>query len=169
MLGCALLVAAAGVRIAADRDEDTGQPGTWARALVVAGAVLVVVGTILPFNDGPVPTRNDSGAVIDRDGGWWAFEPIAAAVFAVAAAFVLGRRRSVAGGVMIAIGTFLSVLWAARYIGFPAWQPDDISSIGTGGIVGLAGGIVILVAGLLARPSASSGRIAAGRPVEEVS
>lgn len=70
---------------------------------------------------------------------------------------------------MIAIGTFLSVLWAARYIGFPAWQPDDISSIGTGGIVGLAGGIVILVAGLLARPSASSGRIAAGRPVEEVS
>ena len=169
LLGCAMLVAAAGVRIAADRDEDTGQPGTWARALVVAGAVLVVVGTILPFNDGPVPTRNDSGAVIDRDGGWWAFEPIAAAVFAVAAAFVLGRRRSVAGGVMIAIGTFLSVLWAARYIGFPAWQPDDISSIGTGGIVGLAGGIVILVAGLLARPSASSGRIAAGRPVEEVS
>jgi hypothetical protein len=169
LLGCTLLAVAAGVRIAADRDVDAGRPGTWARALVVAGAVLVVVGTILPFNDGPVPTRNDSGAVIDRDGGWWAFEPIAAAAFAVAAAFVLGRRRSVAGGVMIAIGTFLSVLWAARYIGFPAWQPDDISSIGTGGIVGLAGGLVILVAGLLARPSAASGRIPSGRPVEEVS
>lgn len=168
LLGSALLVAAAGVRIATDRDEHAGQPGTWSRALVVAGAVLVVVGTILPFNDGPVPTQNDSGAVIDRDGGWWAFEPIAAAVFAVAAAFLLARRRGVARGVMIAIGTFLSVLFAARYIGFPAWQPDNISSIGTGGIVGLAGGLVILVAGLLARPSASSGRIASGRPVEEV-
>ncbi len=152
LAGCLLLVGSAAVRIAADREERDAGSGWLPRALVIGGAALVVVGAIVPFNDGPDPTRKGTGALIDRDGGWWAFEPIAAAAFAVGASFFLTRGRAVASGTLIGLGTFLSLLWAGRYILYPYWQPDTISSVGKGGLIGLAGGLAILVGGLLARP-----------------
>jgi hypothetical protein len=74
----------------------------------------------------------------------------------------------VARGVLIGIGTFLTLLWAARYIGFVAWQPDEVSSVAAGGFVGLAGGVAILLGGLLAPPTERGGRLASARPAEEV-
>ena len=155
LVGSLLLVAAAVVRLLADRDE-AGSAGALPVALVIAGAALVVAGTVLPFNDGPVPTANDRTAIIDRNEGWDAVETIGAAVLAVAVAFFLGRRRTAASGALIGIGTFLVLLFGGRYIGFPWWQPDTISSVATGGFVGLAGGAAILAAGLMARPRAGA-------------
>lgn len=154
LVGCLLLVAAAVVRLLADREEAGGTAGALPVALVIAGAVLVVAGTVLPFNDGPVPKSNDQTTIVSRDGGWWAVETIGAALLAVGASFLLGRMRSVASGVLIGIGTFLVLLFAGRYIGYPWWQPDDISHVAVGGFVGLAGGAAILAGGLVARPKA---------------
>ena len=154
LVGCLLLAAAAVVRLLADREDAGGAPGALPVVLVIAGAVLVVAGTVLPFNDGPVPKANDTTAIIDRDGHWWAVETIGAALLAVGVSFLLGRMRSAASGVLIGIGTFLVLLFAGRYIGFPWWQPDDISHVAVGGFVGLAGGAAILAGGLVARPKA---------------
>jgi hypothetical protein len=152
LVGCLLLVAAAVVRLLTDREAAAGAAGVLPVALVIAGAALVVAGTVLPFNDGPVPTRNDMTAIVDRDGGWWALETVGAAVLAVGASFLLGRMRSAASGALIGIGTFLVLLFAGRYIGYPWWQPDEVSQVAAGGFAGLAGGAAILAGGLVARP-----------------
>jgi hypothetical protein len=168
LIGCLLLVAAATIRLLADPERsDAGVP--WLPvALVLGGAALVLVGTIIPFNDGQVSTGRGRGALIDRESGWWAVETVGAAALAVVASLFLGRSRTVARGVLIGIGTFLTLLWAARYIGFVAWQPDEVSSVAAGGFVGLAGGVAILLGGLLAPPTERGGRLASARPAEEV-
>ena len=148
LVGSLLLVAAAVVRLLADREEG-GALGALPLVLVIAGAALVVAGTFIDFNDGP---RIKQPAIIDRNGGRVAIEPIGAALLAVGVAFLLGRRRSAASGALIGLGTFLVLLFAARYIGFPASQPNTISSVAEGGLVGLAGGAAILAGGLVALP-----------------
>jgi hypothetical protein len=152
LIGCLVLVAAAVVRLRADREDAGAAASVLPFALVIAGAVLVVAGTVLPFNEGPVPKDNDLTTIVSRDGGWWAVETIGAALLAVGASFLLGRRRSAASGVLIGIGTFLVLLFAGRYIGYVWWQPNDISEVAAGGFVGLAGGAAILAGGLVARP-----------------
>ena len=154
LVGSLLLVAAAVVRLLADREEAGGRVPILPVALVIGGAALVVAGTVLPFNDGPTPTASGQTAIADRHDGWDAVEPIGAAILAVGAAFLLGRMRSAASGALIGLGTFLVLLFAARYIGFPWFQPDEISSIAVGGFVGLAGGIAILAGGFVALPRA---------------
>ena len=154
LLGSLLLVAAAVVRLLAD-PEEPGHAGTLPVALVIAGAALVLVGTLIPFNDGP---EIELPAIIDRHQRWDAVETIGSAVLAVGVAFLLGRRRSAASGALIGIGTFLVLLFAARYIGYPWWQPDNISHVAAGGFVGLAGGAAILAGGLVARPRAEAAR-----------
>jgi len=152
LIGCLVLVAAAVVRLRADREDAGAAAGVLPVALVIAGAVLVVAGTVLPFNEGPVPKDNDLTTIVSRDGGWWAVVTIGAALLAVGASFLLGKRRSLASGVLIGIGTFLVLLFAGRYIGYVWWQPNDISEVAAGGFVGLAGGAAILAGGLVARP-----------------
>jgi hypothetical protein len=156
LVGSLLLAGAAMVRLLADR-EDAGPAGSLPLILVLAGAVLVVAGTLLPFNDGPVPTQNDRRAIVDRHEGWDAVETIGAAALAVGIAFLLGRWRTAASGALIGLGTFLVLLFAGRYIGFPWFQPDHVSSVAIGGFVGLAGGAAILAGGLVAQPRAGAG------------
>ena len=149
LIGCILIVAAAAVQIAARREETDPGPYWVARALVLGGAALVAVAAFVPFNDHPEVRIQ---ALVDRADGWNALEALGPAALAVAVSIFLGRRRAVASGVLIALGIFLSTLWAARYIGFPAWQPEADASLGLGGFIGLAGGLAILAGGLLARP-----------------
>ncbi len=149
LLGCALLVAAAAVRMTAQPGEPDPRPDWTARVLALGGAGLVVLAAFVPFNDAP---GVGDQTLFDRAAGWNAVEALGPAAIAVAASFFLGRRRAVASGVLIALGTFLSVLWAARYIGFPAWQPAADASLGVGGFIGLGGGLAILAGGVLARP-----------------
>jgi hypothetical protein len=150
LISCAALAAAAVLRLRADPAARLGPPGWLPVALALGGAALVVVGTIAPFNDGPQPTRTGQTAIIDRDGGWWAVETVGCALLAIGAAFFLGRRRAAASAALIALGTYLVLLFAGRYIGYPAWQPDTISSIAWGGFLGVAGGAAILIAGVAA-------------------
>jgi TIR domain len=164
LAACVVLVAAAGVRIATLPKEREPRAGLLALLLVLGGAALVVLGTIVPFNDGPAVEMT---SLIDRNGGWRAVEPIGAAILAVVLVFLTGRLAG-ASSAVIGLGTYLTLLWGARYIGFPAWQPDDVSSIAAGGFIGLAGGLAVLVGGVLARPQARRGTIPRGRPAQEV-
>ena len=152
LISCGALVAAAILRLRADPARRLGPPGWLPVVLALGGAALVVAGTLAPFNDGPQPTRTGQTAIIDRDGGWWAVETVGCALFALGAVFLLGRRRAAAGGALIALGTYLALLFAGRYIGYPAFQPNEISSIALGGFLGLAGGAAILAAGIAAGP-----------------
>lgn len=164
LAGCVVLVVAAGVRIATLSKEREPRAGPLALLLVLGGAALVVLGTIVPFNDGPAVEMT---SLIDRNGGWRAVEPIGAALLAAVLVFLTGRLAG-ASSAVIGLGTYLTLLWGARYIGFPAWQPDDVSSIAAGGFIGLAGGIAVLVGGILARPQARRGTIPGSRPAQEV-
>jgi hypothetical protein len=164
LAGSVLLAATAGVRIATDRKDPERRAGPLPLVLVLVGAGLVVLGTIVPFNDGPAVEMT---SLIDRNGGWRAVEPIGAAVLAGVLVFLTGRLAG-AGSAVIALGTYLTLLWGARYIGFPGWQPDDVSSVAPGGFIGLAGGLAILVGGLLVRTQARRGTIRSGRPAQEV-
>jgi len=165
LLGCLLLAAAAVPRIAADR-EDPGEDVGWLpRVLVLAGVAIVVAGTIVPFNDGPRPQESGLGAVIDRDGGWEAFAPIAIAVLAGAASFFLttGRSRLVACGAIIGLGAFATLLWV-RYLAVPMLQPDTISSVAPGAFLGFGGAVAILAGGLVARTRLRSAAVPGGVP-----
>ena len=156
LLGCLLLAGAAAVRIWAQREEPDAAPNWLPRVLVVSGAAVVVVAAFVPFND--VADRT----LLNR-GGWNALEALGPAALAVAASFFLGMRRAVASGTLIALGVFLSALWAARYIGFPVWQANEDAEVGPGGFIGLGGSLAILVGGLVARPSARTRRLSSER------
>jgi TIR domain len=148
LVGCALLTAAALLRIAVEGEERDSGPFLLPRLFVLGGAALVVVATMVPFTTGALKAQT----VLERTTNWYAVEPILTAVFAVAVALVLGRARTGASGALIALGVFLGLLWASRYIAFPAWQVNDAASIALGGFLGLAGGVAILLGGLRARP-----------------
>jgi hypothetical protein len=159
LLGCLLLAGAAAVRIGAQREEPDSAQNWLPRALVLSGAALVVVAAFVPFNVSEVGDRT----LLDRGGGWSSLEALGPAALAVATSFFLGTRRAVASGALIALGVFLTGLWAARYVGFPALQSDDIAEVGLGGFIGLGGGLAILVGGLVARPSARTRRLSSER------
>jgi hypothetical protein len=166
LLGCGLLAAAAGIRIVADREQP--RPGGLGipRMLVIGGAALVVAGTMIPFTSSE---ELNAQTVFERNGSWRALELIGTAAFAVAASLGLARARTVASGALIALGVFLALVWAARYVAFPVWQLDDPASIGAGGVIGCAGGLAILIGGLRARPRERDGRTSSVRPVEGAS
>jgi uncharacterized membrane protein YidH (DUF202 family) len=162
LVGCGLLVAAALIRSAADRDERDRRASMVPQLLVVVGAVLVVVATMVPFTS---DSSLEAQTVFERNKGWPALEPIGCAVFAVAVSLFLAKRRLVAGGALIALGFFLVLLWGARYVVFPIWQVDSAGTIAAGGFIGLAGGLAILFGGLRARPRARAGSVpSVGRP-----
>lgn len=81
----------------------------------------------------------------------------------------LAKWRTAASGALIALGCFLSLLWAARYIGFPVWRLGDAGSIAPGGFIGAAGGLAILVGGLYAHARARAGRMRSVGRTQEVS
>jgi hypothetical protein len=152
LIGCALLVVAVLIRVSADREERDRGAFVLPRVLVLGGAALVVVATVVPYT-----TSDDLNAqsVFERTTNWHAFEPILAAAFSVAVVLSLGRARVVSSGALIALGAFLALLWASRYIAYPAWQVNDAASIALGGFLGLAGGLAIMVGGLRARRRAA--------------
>ena len=71
-------------------------------------------------------------------------------------------RRLLGAGLLIALGIASATLWL-RYLGVPIIAPDNAGSFGVGGLAGLAGGLLILAAGLLVwRTEASADRAAPG-------
>lgn len=162
LVGCLLLAAAAIWRSARGPGEagDEDDVGSLPRGLVLLGAVLVVAGTFVPFNDGPGIQKQ---TLVER--GWDAFEPIGMAVFAVAAAFFLGvaGRRMLACGALLGLGTVAVLVWV-RLLAVPALQPDSISSPGPGAFLGLAGAVAVLVGGLVAHSRLTKAGLPGGVP-----
>jgi uncharacterized membrane protein YidH (DUF202 family) len=161
LVGCLLLAAAAIWRSARGPGEagDEEKVGSLPRGLVLVGAVLVVAGTMVPFNDGPGIQKQ---TLVER--GWDAFEPIGMAVFAVAALFFLAAgRRMLACGALLGLGTISVLVWL-RLLAIPALQPDSISSPGPGAFLGLAGAAAVLVGGLVAHSRLTKAGLAGGVP-----
>ncbi len=142
--GAALLIAA-GIWLAllnAPSGDPAAPLGNLVPALLVAAAVLVVLGSVIPFN-GEIDRR------VVPDEGWLAIDPIVIPLAALAALVLLrSGRRLLAAGVLIALGIESATLWL-RYLGVPIIAPDSGGSFGLGAAAGLAAGVVILVAGLV--------------------
>jgi hypothetical protein len=64
-------------------------------------------------------------------------------------------RRLLGAGLLIALGIASATLWL-RYLGVPIIAPDFGGSFGMGAAAGLAGGLLILAAGLLVWRSEAS-------------
>jgi hypothetical protein len=78
-------------------------------------------------------------------------DPIGTAIaVVVAVGLLLARRRSLAAGLLIALGIGSTLLWV-RYIGIPLAQwsatNENVASPQAGGFVGLAGGVLVFCAG----------------------
>jgi hypothetical protein len=120
--------------------------------VLLAGAALMVVGASIPFN------VDDGANRIIVGQNWWCADPIGTAVgVVIAAALLYGGLRSLAAGILIAIGIASLLLWA-RYIGVPLLQWIDVhgqkGKPEAGGFVGAAGAFLVLLTGwALARTS----------------
>jgi hypothetical protein len=97
------------------------------------------------------------------DEDWLAIDAIVIPLAALGALVLLTLgRRLLAAGVLIALGIAGATLWL-RYLGVPIIAPDTAGSFGVGAAAGLAGGLLILAAGLLVwRSEASVDRAAPG-------
>jgi hypothetical protein len=141
----AVLLIAAGVRVALLYVPSPDPPtplGILVPALLVAAAVLVVVGSVTPFN-GKLERK------VVPDEGWLAVDPIVIPLAALGVLILLTLgRRLLAAGVLIALGLASATLWL-RYLGVPIIAPDFGGSFGPGAAAGLAAGVLILVAGLV--------------------
>lgn len=138
-----------------------------AAVVTAVGAILIVWACALP--DLYLPAGNsrtsfsifNSGAAGDL---WFAVEPVGVAVISVAAALIImlanrsARVRLLATGLLFGFGIQTVLLFAGYE--FYVRSPDHA---GPGGAVGILGGILLLVAGLLAAASRpASAAVAAG-------
>lgn len=122
------------------------------RLFALAGCGLVIAATFVPTNGGgragyPYAIFDAS---IQREFQLYAAEPVAAAVLAVGAAFVLLRRSpSFAAGVLLALGVQSLLLFSA-HVGVATFGNPQYNSFRPGGLLGMAGALVFITAGLLA-------------------
>jgi hypothetical protein len=122
------------------------EPARSATAFVaVLGAAMLVVGAVIPFN-----VATPGGNRVVASDSWLGVDPIGTALAVLAAVTLLftGRRR-LAAGLLIALGLGSALLWA-RYVGIPVTQwlhTEGVASPRVGGLIGLAGSLVVLGAG----------------------
>jgi hypothetical protein len=113
--------------------------------VALIGAAMLVVGALIPFN-----LENGTNDRVVAELGRLAVDPIATAVAVVfAVGLLFARRRSLAAGLLIALGICSALLWV-RYIGIPLAQwttNENVASPQAGGFVGLAGGVLVFCAG----------------------
>jgi hypothetical protein len=145
---------------------DTPEPGgrdsfVWLGApALVMGAILILIGTVIPFNNGG-PAARDSHTIFPSSG---AFDALAAAAVAVAVLIPAVRpRRALLGGLLLAVGIESVTLWL-RYVGVPIVEDRDVASPAVGGFSGLLGAMLVLAAGCLALWSPQLGRARARTP-----
>jgi hypothetical protein len=154
MLGVAAVIAARDVSKRVPAESPNEPRYTLTAFAAIAGAAMLVVGTVIPFN-----IAKPGGDRIILSEQWFAADPFATALATVVAVGLLFTgRRSLAAGLLLALGLASALLWV-RYVGIPIAQwstPNDVASPQAGGFVGLAGSVVVFCAGW---------RLAAVRPV----
>ena len=138
ILGGVLLVAAAVWLSLAAPDPSTATHDALVAVLALAGAVLILVGTLVPFSD-----FQGSSSIVDRD--WSATLPfVCAGATAVLAAVVYWTGfRALWLGALIAIG-ICSCLLFVRFIGVPVIRSDGL---GAGAFLGAIGSLLAIAAG----------------------
>jgi CHAT domain-containing protein len=114
---------------------------------VAVGAMLVIVGCLLPFNGGGHDPAHYRRAILPDEGSQ-AIEPLVLGIALVALVLVLRYLPlALAAGCLIALGIDGVTLWI-RYAGIPVVEDQSKASAAAGGFVGIAGGVVALVIGL---------------------
>ena len=141
ILGGVLLVAAAVWLSRTAPDPSTARNDALVTVLGLAGAALIVLGTVVPFSD--VPRLGGYQTIVSR--GWSPTLPfVCAATAAVLAAAVYRTGlRALWLGALMAIG-ICSCLLFVRYIGVPMIRSDGL---GPGAFLGLAGSVLAVAAG----------------------
>ena len=142
----AVLLIVAGVRLARLNPtsvEPAAPLGIIVPALLVGAAALTMIGVVVPFNR----AGDDKAVVPDED--WLAVDPVVIPLVALGVLVLLtSGRRLLAAGLLIAFGLASATLWL-RYLGLPIVAPASKATFGPGGLAGLAGGLLILAAGLV--------------------
>lgn len=122
------------------------EPARGATAFVaVLGAAMLVVGAVIPFN-----VATPGGNRVVASDSWLGADPIGTALAVLAAVtLLLAGRRNLAAGLLVALGLGGALLWV-RYVGIPVAQwfhTEGVASPRAGGLIGLAGSLIIFGAG----------------------
>jgi TIR domain len=119
------------------------------RATAVLGAVVMVLGMVVNFNNGGrAPEHVGAGSVFDKNAfERWDLLVIAAVAAAIGLlAPILRAPRPLLGGALVACGVGTVCIWP-RFIAIPLIENRSLSSPGAGGFIGVAGAALILFAG----------------------
>ena len=145
LVGGALVLAAGFVALRATR-EVASERNVAAAVSGLAGAVLLIVATVIPFNGGGA--GGDSQKVTRKFEE--AFDPIVVTLaIAVIAFLLLARwRHAELSAALLTLGLLAGLLWV-RYLGVPMLQDSNVGSFAPGGLVGLAGAGLVVLAGYL--------------------
>ena len=128
-----------------------------AAVVTAVGAILIIWACALPDLHIPAGNGRTSFSIFNSGGGgdlWFAVEPVGVAIIGVIAALIImlanrsARLRLLAAGVLVGFG-IQTVLLFAGY----EFQVRSPNHAGPGGAVGILGGIVFLVAALIAAAS----------------
>ena len=124
----AVLLVVAGVRLSRLDPTSVGPAaplGILVPSLLVAAAVLTMIGVVVPFNE-----KRDRQVVPDED--WLAVDPVVIPLLALGVLVLLTMgRRLLAAGLLIALGIASATLWL-RYLGVPIIAPESVGSFGRG-------------------------------------
>ncbi len=138
---CALVVVGSKLAGLTQDRHVTGRTRLVAAVLAVLGAVLVVVGSAVDYNE--VNSKS-----ILADDGWFALDPLAGALVGLGAVFVGRGSGRIGAGILVAAGLVGLALWP-RFFGVPMALDDNVGSPGAGGFIGLAGSVLLVAAGVV--------------------
>ena len=137
----------AGVRLAQLAHTQLVRRDGRLNVVLAVGAVLVVVGCLLPFNGGGGDPAHYRRAILPDEGSQ-AIEPLILGIALGALVVVLRYLPpALAAGCLLALGIDGVTLWI-RYAGIPVVEDQSVASVAAGGFVGIAGGVIAVVIGL---------------------
>jgi hypothetical protein len=141
-----ILVLAAGFLVLRATPEVKSARNVGAAMFGIAGALVMIVATAVPFNGGG--SSGDEQKVTRAFGE--AFDPILTSLaIAVIAALLLGRQRHAElSAALLTLGVLDALLWI-RYFAVPLLQDSSFGSFAPGGLVGLAGAALVVLGGYL--------------------
>jgi cytochrome c biogenesis factor len=116
-----------------------------AASLCIAGAAVMIVATAIPFNGGGPDLASQKVARTFAE----EFDPIVSSIAIIVIAALLLRpwRTRELSATALTIAVLNALLWV-RYIGIPLIEPSNIASFGVGGILGLAGAVLVVLGAL---------------------
>jgi TIR domain len=143
--GGALVLTAAVLALRATPARESARNAT-AAILGTAGAAVMVIAIPVPFNGG-----GSSGEEVRLSRSFEeGFDPtVTSLAIAVIAALLLGRwRHTELSAALLTLGGVAALLWF-RYFAIPVFEDSSVGSFAPGGLIGLAGALLVIVGGYL--------------------